>query len=35
MNHETSEVAQEKNQGLIDKIYGKETKGKEEEEEEE
>ena len=31
MNHETSEVAQEKNKGLIDKIYGKETEGKEEE----
>ena len=25
MNNETSEVVQEKNQGLIDKIYGKET----------
>ena len=31
MNHETAEVAQEKNKGLIDKIYGKETEGKEEE----
>ena len=31
MNNETSEVVQEKNQGLIDKIYGKETDRKEEE----
>ena len=31
MNHETAEVAQEKNKGLIDKIYGKETDRKEEE----
>ena len=31
MNNETAEVVQEKNQGLIDKIYGKETDRKEEE----